>query len=247
MAVKWGVWRRKEWTSFPKHWVTLVSTVKQKVFSTCKLLAWFSAQKGLLLWPIWLQFSFRVQFIAQIEISKWANRWWCQLSPATAAIPLLHLTFPSLPLCPFPLENSYLRSVQSSPGETQPIPLKDPQGRVFPGMWAKLVKAHELHYRVPRMLEHMLVFVTHTTKSMAGKFPELNTGPACCAVGLFLIIHFAATKQYSVPCRQPLACYIRLLLHKLRHPVRGDGNKNMPESHFPSCLSVLLWRHRSST
>lgn len=56
-------------------------------------------------------------------------------------------------------------------------------------MWAKPVKAHELHYLDPQMLEHLLVFVVYTTKSMAGKSPELNMALAYFAVSLFLIIH----------------------------------------------------------
>lgn len=68
-------------------------------------------------------------------------------------------------------------------------------------MRAMPVKAHELHYLDPQMLEHLRVFVTYTTKSIAGKSPELNMGLACFAVGLFRVIHFAATKWYLVRCR----------------------------------------------
>lgn len=66
------------------------------------------------------------------------------------------------------------------------------------------------------------------------------------AVGLFLIMYFATTKWYLVACSQLLTCYISLLLHKLRHLVRGDGEKNRLESDLPSSLLILLWKQSRS-
>lgn len=94
-----------------------------------------------------------------------------------------------------------LRRVWSSPRQTQLIWLGRPPKTVFPGMWSKLVKTYELHCLHQQMLENLLVFATHTTKSMAEKSPEFCSW--------FISDHVFCNHQVVLGCLQSAAHLLR--------------------------------------